>query len=56
MKTILSWSRDSKGKTRDRHPTNICNAITSMVGGGRQAEYGIGNTTPYVMEVYKKPI
>ncbi len=53
MKTILSWSRDSHGKVIDRHPTSICNAITTMSGGGHSGPYGLGNTTPYVMEVYE---
>lgn len=46
MKTVLSWSRDEKGRVINRHPTDICNAITGFAGGG------YGNTTPYVMQIW----
>lgn len=53
MKTILSWSRESFGKgIAHRHPCRgFCNALTTMVGGGHSNEYGMGNTTPYVLEI-----
>lgn len=47
MVTVLSWSRDEKGKVVDRHPTDICNTITVFAGGG------YGTTTPYVLEIYE---
>lgn len=53
MKTMLSWSRDCHGKVINRHVSNICNTVTSMCGGGRTAEYGMGNTTPYIIEIYE---
>lgn len=52
MKLMLGWSRDSKGKVRDRHPVRVSNAITTFCGGGRSGEDGMGNTTPYILDVY----
>lgn len=49
----MGWSRDAKGRLRDRHIVKICNTLTSMCGGGRTGEDGLGNTTPYVIEVYE---
>ena len=54
MRTVLGWSRDKKGKIRNRHPSDICNAITSMCAGGHSGEDGLGNTTPYILEVYEQ--
>lgn len=42
-KTILSWTRDERGKVTNRHPSDICNALTAKTGG---------TTTHYVMEIY----
>lgn len=51
---IISWVRDSKGKVVKRPLKDICNAITSMCGGGHTSkEDGMGNTTPYVLIDYE---
>ena len=50
---IISWVRDSKGKVIKRPLKDICNALTSMCGGGHIGEDGMGNTTPYVLISYE---
>ena len=51
---IIGWVRDSHGiVTRRTFRADYCNAITTMVGGGHADADGLGNTTPYVMEVYE---
>lgn len=55
MKTIIGWSRDSHGNVTDRHPMRTSNAITTFSGGGRKGNDGMGNTTPYVQEIYEIP-
>lgn len=54
MKAIMGWVRESTGKGRVIHRPikQVCNAITSMVGGGHTGQDGMGNTTPYVLEIY----
>lgn len=51
---IISWVRDKKGKVIKRPLKDICNAITSMSGGGyTNDESGMANTTPYVLICYE---
>lgn len=53
MTAIIGWVRDSRViVTRRTFRADICNALTSMAGGGHYGEDGLGNTTPYVMEVW----
>lgn len=54
MKAVLGWVRDSKGKVIDRPIKDSCNAITTMCAGGHTGEDGLGNTTPYAIELYEK--
>ena len=51
---IIGWVRDSKGAVTHRtFNGDICNAITTLVCGGHIGMYGMGNTTPYVLEVFE---
>lgn len=56
MRSAIGWIRDSKGKIIDRPFKDICNAITTMCGGGHSGEDGLGNTTPYIIEIYESDI
>ena len=56
-RAVLGWVRDRKGNiiSRPIH-TDCCNALTTFCGGGRsnaKEGYGMGNTTPYVIEIWK---
>lgn len=53
MQAMIGWSRDEKGRVTDRHIKDISNAITSFAGRCRAGEDGLGNTTPYVIQVAK---
>jgi len=39
---IIGWVRDARGKVLDRPVKAICNAITSMSGGGILERMGLG--------------
>lgn len=45
----IGWVRDEKGKVISRPKRTICNAITSLTGGGHVGEDGLGNTTPHIV-------
>lgn len=49
---VIGWVRDSKGRVLDRPVKTVCNAITTMSEGGHTGEDGLGNTTPYVIEIH----
>ena len=55
-RAVLGWVRDRKGNiiSRPIH-TDCCNAVTTFCGGGIAAkgDYGMCNTTPYVIEIWK---
>lgn len=53
LNAIIGWVRDSHGAVTHRtFKGDVCNAVTTMVGCGHAGEDGLGNTTPYVLEVY----
>ena len=52
LNAIIGWVRDKSGKVTKRTLNDICNAITSMVGGGHADADGLMSMTPQVMEVW----
>lgn len=50
-RTYIGCSRDREGKVVSRpEKTGVSNAITQAAGGAHTCqEYGLGNTTPYVV-------
>ena len=51
-KYYIGWSRDSRGRIKERPRKQIANAVTTMVGRGiADPRDGLGNTTPHI--VYK---
>lgn len=46
----IGWVRDSKGRVLRYTYKDVCNCVTTFVGGGKfvNKETGMCNTTPYV--------
>ena len=50
---LLGWVRDKKGKVIHRPYLENANCVTTMAGGGHYDEFGMGNTTMYILEEYE---
>ena len=49
-KYYIGWSRDSRGRIKERPRKQIANAVTTMVGRGiADPRDGLGNTTPHIV-------
>ena len=53
MKCAIGWVRDSKGRITKRTFKDVVNSITTFAGGGIAASDGLGNTQPYILEIYE---
>lgn len=51
-KHYIGWSRDNKGKVRNRPRKDIANAVTKFSGDSYTDQDGLGNTSPYVIYEY----
>ena len=52
---IIGWSRDAVGNVVKYHLKDICNTLTSFLGGGKfkDSKTDLGNTTPYILIEYE---
>ena len=49
----IGWSRDHKGKVRNRPRKDIANAVTQFNSGDSYTnQNGLGDTSPYVIYEY----
>ena len=56
-KHYIGWSRDHKGKVRNRPRKDIANAVTQFNSGDSYTDQdGLGNTSPYVIYEYDQGI
>lgn len=57
MRAAIGWVRDSKGRITKRTFKDVMNTITTLAGAkGFVDSDGLGNTSPYVLEIYETSI
>ena len=53
-KYYIGWSRDSRGRIKERPRKQIAHAVTSKVWHGiTDPRDGLGNTTPHIVYEYE---
>ena len=57
MRAAIGWVRDSKGRITKRTIKDVMNTITTLAGAkGFVDSDGLGNTSPYVLDIYETSI